>query len=53
MLRRHGFATLSSVLLVVAVVLLAVNQEHAAVYVTLGAIAAALIGAAVTAAHKA
>jgi len=51
-IRRHGFAALSTILAVVAVVLLAVDQEHAAVYVTLVAIALALIGGVFTASHR-
>lgn len=52
MIKRHGFAALSTILLVVAVVLLAINEEKAAVFVTLGSIVLALLGAAVTAMHK-
>jgi hypothetical protein len=52
-LRRHGFAALSTTLLVVAVLLLAINEERAAVFVTLGALVATLVGAAVTASHRA
>ena len=51
-IRRHGFAALSTILAVIAVVLLAVDQEHPAVYVTLVAIALALIGGVVTAAQR-
>jgi hypothetical protein len=51
-IKRHGFAVLSTSLLVLAVVLLAVNEEKAAVYVTLGSVAVALIGAAVTSMHR-
>jgi hypothetical protein len=51
-IRRHGFAALSTTLLVVAVVLLAINEERAAVYVTLGSIVLALVGGAVTAKHR-
>jgi hypothetical protein len=52
-IRRHAFAILSTLLLVVAVVLLAANLAKAAVFVTLGALALALVGAAVTAMHRA
>ena len=52
MIRRHGFAALSTSLAIAAVVLLAVDQEHAAVYVTLAAIALALIGGLFTASHR-
>lgn len=51
-IRRHGFAALSTILAVVAVLLLAVDQEHPAVYVTLVAIVFALLGGVVTAAHR-
>lgn len=51
-IRRHGFAALSTILAVLAVILLAVNQEGPAVYVTLVAIALSLIGGVVTAAHR-
>jgi hypothetical protein len=51
-IRRHGFAALSTTLAVVAVVLLAVDQEHAAVYVALIAIVLALVGGVVTASHR-
>jgi hypothetical protein len=47
-IRRHGFAIVSTLLLVVAVVLLAANLNKAAVFVTLGALVLALVGAAVT-----
>ena len=50
-IRRHGFAALSTALAVLAVVLLAVNQEHPAVYVTLVAIVCAFGGAISTALH--
>ena len=52
MIRRHGFAAVSTTLAIVAVVLLAIDQEHAAVWVTLVAIALALIGGAFTASHR-
>lgn len=52
MIRRHGFAALSTALAIAAVVLLAASLEHAAVYVTLVAIVFALAGAAATAAHR-
>lgn len=44
MLARHGYAALLIALCVVAIVLLAVNLAHAAVYVVLVAIALALLG---------
>ena len=52
MIRRHGFAALSTFLAIVTVVLLAVNQEHAAVFVALAAIVASLLGGVVTAQHR-
>ena len=52
MIRRHGFAALSTTLAIAAVVLLAVDEEHAAVYVTLVAIALALLGGLFTASHR-
>jgi len=51
-IRRHGFAAVTSTLLVIAVVLLALNETDAAVYVTLVAIVLALVGAAFTASHR-
>jgi hypothetical protein len=51
-IKRHGFAALSTALAIVAVVLLAADQEHPAVYVTLVAIAFALIGGVYTASHR-
>jgi len=50
-IRRHGFAALSTVLAIAAVVLLAADEAHAAVYLTLAAMVLAFAGAAVTAAH--
>ena len=47
MLRRHGIAILATVLAVAAVVLLAANAAHAAVFAALGAIVLAFAGAAV------
>lgn len=44
MLRRHGFAALSTFLAVLTVVLLAVDQEKAAVFVALAAIVLAMVG---------
>ncbi|MFL5843832.1 MAG: hypothetical protein ACJ762_03995 [Solirubrobacteraceae bacterium] len=52
MIRRHGFAALTTTLLVVAVVLLALNEARAAVYVTLATIVIAIVGAAVTSAQR-
>ena len=52
MIRRHGFAALSTALAILAVVLLAIDQERAAVYVTLAAIALALLGGVFTASHR-
>jgi hypothetical protein len=51
-IRRHGFAALTTTLLLIAVALLAINEERAAVFVTLGAIVAAIAGAAFTASHR-
>jgi hypothetical protein len=50
--RRHGFAFLSSLLGIIAVLLLAANANHPAVFVALAAIVTSLAGAAVTASHK-
>ena len=47
MIRRHGIAVISTVLALVAIVLLAANQSHAAVFVALAAIVLAFAGAAV------
>lgn len=52
MLRRHGFAALTTTLLVIAVVLLTVDQAKAAVYVTLATMVIALAGAAFNAAQR-
>lgn len=52
MIRHHGFAALTTTLLLIAVVLLAVDSTDAAVYVTLAAIALALVGGLFTASHK-
>lgn len=52
MIRRHGFAALSTLLLVIAVVLLAMNEEKAAVFVTLASIVLAMLGAAFTATER-
>lgn len=49
MIRRHGFAALSTFLAVLTVVLLAADMEKAAVFVALGAIVLALTGGAVNA----
>ena len=46
MIRRHGFAALSTILAVLVVVLLAADSEKAAVYVALAAIVLALVGGA-------
>lgn len=51
MIRRHGFAVLSTLLCIAAVVLLAANLAKAAVFVALAAIVLALVGGAVTAKH--
>ena len=51
MIKRHGFAALSTFLAIVTVVLLAANQEHPAVFVALAAIVLSLVGGAVTASH--
>ena len=51
MIRRHGIATLSTSLGVAAVVLLALDMEHPAVFVALAAIVLALVGGAFTAKH--
>jgi hypothetical protein len=47
MIRRHGFAILSTALAVLAVILLAADASHAAVYAALAAIVLAFAGAAV------
>lgn len=47
MLTRHGPAMLSTALAVLAIVLLAANASHAAVYVALAAIVLAFAGAAI------
>lgn len=52
MIRRHGFAALSTALGVVAVILLAISAEHVATFVALAAIVLALVGGAFTAKHK-
>lgn len=52
MIRRHGFAALTTTLLIVAVVLLAADLTDAAVYVTLVAIVLAFVGGAFTASHR-
>jgi hypothetical protein len=50
--RRHAFAFLSSLFGIIAVVLLAANDNKPAVFVALAAVVLSLAGAAVTAAHK-
>ena len=52
MIKRHGFAALSTFLAIVTVVLLAVNQEHPAVFVALAAIVTSLVGGMFTAQHR-
>ena len=51
MIRRHGFAALSTLLGIVTIVLLAADLEHPAVFVALAAIVLALVGGAFTAKH--
>jgi multisubunit Na+/H+ antiporter MnhG subunit len=42
-IKRHGLAAVSSLLVVVAIVLLAADQAHPAVFLVLGALAIALL----------
>lgn len=52
MLRRHGFAAVSTTLAIVTVVLLAASLEKAAVFVALAAIAVSLVGGAFNASQR-
>jgi hypothetical protein len=46
-IKRHGLAALSIVLVIAAIVLLAVNKPHPAVYLTLVALVIALLSPAI------
>ena len=48
MIKRHGTAAVSTLLLLVAIVLLAFSEEKAAVFVALASLVVALVGSAIT-----